>query len=150
MTDWDNDGVDNDESGEGIIELTDIFMDEPESGAEGNIIELTDIIENEGMDLNLDIVKVDTDTGTEDFDLGLELEEKANTPPVDQNPGLEPPFSFTLTPEQLEAALERVIEKQFADQIQTILFQVIERVIEREITGIRESLQKDLDQIENA
>jgi len=125
MTDWDNERVDNDESGEGIIELTDIVMDEPDSGAEEDIIELTDIVENQGMDLNLDIVRVDADEETEDL-------------------------PFSLTSEQVEAALERVIEKQFADQIQTILFQVIEKVIEREITGIRESLQKDLDQIENA
>ena len=52
-----------------------------------------------------------------------------------------------LTSEQVEAALEKVIEKQFAGKIQTILFQVMEKVIEREIAGIRDSLQKDLDQI---
>ena len=125
MTDWDNDGVDNDESGEGIIELTDIVMDEPDSGVEEDIIELTDIVENQGMDLNLDSVRVDADEETEDL-------------------------PFSLTSEQVEAALEKVIERQSADKIETILFQVIEKVIEREITGIRESLQKDLDQIENA
>lgn len=115
MTDWDNDGANGDASGEEIIELTDMVMDEPDFFAEDKIIELTDIVKNEGTDLN-------------------------------------PEFSssFDLTLEQLEAALEKVIEKQFADKIQAILFQVVERVIEREITGIRESLQKDLDQIENA
>lgn len=150
MTDWDNDGANNDESGEEMIELTDIVMDEPDSGADDNIIELTDIAKPEDMDLNLDIVRVETDAGTEDFDLGFELEEKLKTAPEDQNRDLEFPSSFALTSEQVEAALEKVIEKQFADKIQTILFQVVEKVIEKEITGIRESLQKDLDQIENA
>ena len=148
MTDWDNDGANDDESGEEIIELTDIVMDEPDSGAEDSIIELTDIVKNEGTDLNLDIVRMETGAGTKDFDLGLELEEKADTFQRDQRFDPESPFALTL--EQVEAALEKVIEKQFADKIQTILFQVVERVIEREITEIRESLQKDLDQIENA
>jgi hypothetical protein len=115
MTDWDNDGANGDASGEEIIELTDMVMDEPDFFAEDKIIELTDIVKND-----------------------------------DPHPVPEFPSSFDLTLEQLEAALEKVIEKQFADKIQTILFQVVERVIEREITGIRESLQKDLDQIENA
>ncbi|OGR21112.1 MAG: hypothetical protein A3J85_01940 [Desulfobacula sp. RIFOXYA12_FULL_46_16] len=115
MTDWDNDGANGDASGEEIIELTDMVMDEPDFLAEDEIIELTDIVKDEGADLNLEL-----------------------------------PSSFAPTSEQLEAALEKVIEKQFADKIQTILFQVVERVIEREITEIRESLQKDLDQIENA
>ncbi len=164
MTDWDNDGANDDESGEEIIELTDIVMDEPDSGAEDSIIELTDIVKNEGTDLNLDIVRMETGAGTKDlnldivrmetgagtkdFDLGLELEEKADTFQRDQRFDPESPFALTL--EQVEAALEKVIEKQFADKIQTILFQVVEKVIEKEITEIRESLQKDLDQIENA
>ncbi len=78
----------------------------------------------------------------------IELTDIVKNDATDINP--EFPSSFDLTSEQLEAALEKVIEKQFADKIQAILFQVVERVIEREITGIRESLQKDLDQIENA
>nr|NJM01850.1 hypothetical protein [Desulfobacula sp.] len=142
--------MDNDESGEEIIELTDIVMDEPDFGLDDTIIELTDIAENPGMDLNLDIVKVDADEGIEDFDLGLESEEKPEPAPKDPGPDPESALSFAPTLEQVEAALEKVIEKQFADKIETILFQVIEKVIEREITGIRESLQKDLDQIENA
>ena len=50
---------------------------------------------------------------------------------------------------QLEAAIEKIIEKKFSGTIETLLFQVMERVIEKEIKEIRESLQKDLDQIGN-
>ena len=46
--------------------------------------------------------------------------------------------------------MERVVEKKFADKIETILFEVMEKVIEKEIKEIKESLQKDLDQIGNA
>ena len=45
-----------------------------------------------------------------------------------------------MSPEQVEVALERVIEKKFADKIEGILFEVMEKVIEKEITEIRESL----------
>lgn len=59
---------------------------------------------------------------------------------------MEPAF----TREQMDAALERVIEKKFAGKIEKILFEVMEKVIEKEIADIRERLQKDLDQLGNA
>jgi citrate lyase gamma subunit len=58
--------------------------------------------------------------------------------------------AIDLSREQMEAALERMIEKKFGDRVETILFEVLERVIEREIAGIKDSLQKDLDHIGNA
>lgn len=67
--------------------------------------------------------------------------------PADQ-PGLtESVTESTLTREQLDAALERVIEKKFAGTIEKILFEVMEKVIEKEIADIRERLQKDLDDL---
>ena len=50
---------------------------------------------------------------------------------------------------QVEAILERIIEKKFADKIESILFEVMENVIEKQIIEIKESLQKDLEQIGN-
>ncbi len=150
MTDWDNDGIDMDDTaGEDIIELTDIVIEASDSGAEDDIIELTDIVKKEEMDFNLDIVRVETDNQEEEFDTDLEFEANETLPQMAGNDD-EGLLKFTsLTSEQVEAALEKIIEKQFADKIQTILFQVVEKIIEREIAGIRESLQKDLDQIGN-
>jgi hypothetical protein len=52
-----------------------------------------------------------------------------------------------VTQEQLDAALERVIEKKFAKIIEKSLLEVMEKVLEREIVDIRKRLQNDLDEI---
>lgn len=55
-----------------------------------------------------------------------------------------------LTVEQLDAAIERVVEKKFSRQIEKILFEVTEKVIKKEIVDIKAGLQRDLDDIDNA
>jgi len=161
MTDLDNDSINVGEAEDNIIELTDIVFDAPDSRTSDDIIELNEIVKKQEMTLDLDIIEMEPGREKEDFDSDfefedkeefhpdLELNEKEITFPADQNRNQEFAASFDLTSEQIEAALEKVIEKQFADKIQAILFQVIEKVIEREIVGIRESLEKDLDQIGN-
>lgn len=150
MIDWDDDRTNAHKAEEEILELTDIVMDAPVSGEDNDIIDLTDIVNDKGMDLNPDIEKVETESSDiEDFDTDFEPEEKPITAPVMNHDDERAPNVTNLTSEQIETALEKIIEKQFADKIETLLFQVMEKVIEREIAGIRESLQKDLDQIGN-
>lgn len=72
-------------------------------------------------------------------------EDLANETPVADAPSPE----INLGVEDIEAALERVIEKKFADRIETMLFEVMEKVIEKEIMQIKNSLLKDLDQNRN-
>ncbi|MDA3915841.1 MAG: hypothetical protein PF690_02600 [Deltaproteobacteria bacterium] len=55
------------------------------------------------------------------------------------------PDSFIIDQEQIETVLERIIEKKFAGKIESILFEVMENVIEKQIVEIKESLQKDLE-----
>ena len=55
-----------------------------------------------------------------------------------------------VTQEQVDAALERVIEKKFAKIIEKSLLEVMEKVLEREIVDIRKRLQNDLDEISNS
>ena len=104
-----------------VIELTDIVEDDADAGDDG-MIELTDIVEDDG-----------------------DMSEPAETPVLAQAAAAAPEIRM----EDLEAALERVIEAKFSDKIESILFEVMERVIEKEIAQIKESLQKDLDQIGN-
>ena len=47
----------------------------------------------------------------------------------------------------MEAALEKIIEKKFSATIEKILFEVMEKVIKREIEDIKAGLKKDLDDI---
>jgi 23S rRNA maturation-related 3'-5' exoribonuclease YhaM len=127
MTDWDNDILGKAETDETIIDLMDIVGEEPDPEPEDDIIELTDIVDENISDPDPEIVRFEPDA-------------PHTAEPV-------PDQSAALSAEQIEAALERVIEKKIAEKIEPILFEVLERVIEKEIAEIRASLQKDLDQI---
>lgn len=48
---------------------------------------------------------------------------------------------------ELEAVLEKLIEKKFSKTIEKIVFEVMEKVIKHEIENIKAGLQKDLDDI---
>ncbi len=150
LTDWDDDILSEDETDNGIIELTDIAEDDPDNEVDETIIELTDIAEEDDSGLSLDITTEDEVEIEEEFE-GLELDLETQSPVEDVSDEIETESvqDLSVTQEQLEAALERVIEKKFADKIEPILFEKMEKVIEREIADIKESLQKDLDQIGN-
>ena len=157
MTDWDDDILGGEKTDDGIIELMDIVNDDPEDISEDNIIELTDIVKKEDTDFNPDVAREEGIEVEEDLELdnevfadkGLELEMFDKDIPVEQEKNILSDRDLSVTQEQMEAALERVIEKKFADKIETILFEVMEKVIEKEIAEIKESLQKDLDHIGN-
>jgi hypothetical protein len=133
--------VDNTELDDGIIELTQLVEEDSSAGSDQEVIVLTDIqaqpeeIEETGLELDLDDGKPPTD----DI-LLLEESEVASDP--------EGSFAIeSITPEQVEAALERVIEKKFAAIIEKSLVDVMEKVVEREIADIRKRLQADLDKM---
>ncbi len=178
LTDWDDDILSEADTDDGVIDLMEVVDKDAEGASEDNFIELTDVVKEQNIVADDDIIEL-TDPAEEDnagVDLGigtqeipeldedleldagksdeesLELESEdhsvAGIVKSDDNPA---PFSeLNIEPEQIEAALERVIEKKFADKIETILFAVMEKVIEKEITEIKESLQKDLDDIGKA
>ncbi|MCA1787228.1 MAG: hypothetical protein LC657_14745 [Desulfobacteraceae bacterium] len=100
------------------------------------IIELTDIVD--------DVDAVSEDQMSDDGILELTDIDAASDALVGEDVL---PDGAAVSQQQLEAALERIIEKKFSQKIEAILFDVMERVISKEITEIRENLQKDLDQI---
>ncbi len=53
----------------------------------------------------------------------------------------------SLTDRQFESALEKVIEKKFAEKIETLLFQIVEKVVENEIADIKGKLTKKITEI---
>ena len=105
------------------------------AGQDDQIIELTDIVD--------DVDPVSDDEMPDD-DI-IELID-IDTAPHDSDGHKIKPDEPAVTQQQVEAALERIIEKKFSEKIDVILFDVMERVISREIREIRENLQKDLDQ----
>lgn len=169
-TEWNNDISGEDDTDEQIIELTDIVTETPENTPDDGIIELTDIVGDEGAYLDLDIETQEEPEEGEVFelenDISFEEDEDAFEPEPDslviENDDIEAvQTAEALEPEReaisdknvsqtmVEAALARVIEKKFAGRIEAILFDVMERVIQREIEEIKEKLQKDLDQMGN-
>lgn len=117
--------ADGTEQDNGIIELTQVVGKNTSDPLDPDVIELTDIETPAGPDkgLELDIPAKDT--------AGI---------PVCQ-------VESSVTREQLDAALERVIENKFGTQIEGLVFEVMEKVLERELVNIRKRLQKDLDEL---
>ncbi|PIE61600.1 MAG: hypothetical protein CSA29_02470 [Desulfobacterales bacterium] len=113
-----------DKDGKDIIDLLDLTTDEKEDSA---VTSTTREIDSKG--------KVETETSVGD----------ANFKDGTGSPGEKEVSSVSHT--EFEAALERVIEKKFSQTIETILFELTEKVIEKEIADIKASLQKDLDDI---
>ena len=144
---------------EDIIELTDIVDVEKSPSTQGDIIELMDIVEDQSAASDLDSVMEEGINSGENLELeddiyfkeGLELEmnDPEDEVPVESIAVTEPGMELSVSQEQLEAALERVIEKRFADKIDILLIEGMEKVIKKEIVEIKERLQKDLDQMEN-
>ncbi|MCP4721959.1 MAG: hypothetical protein GY860_21065 [Desulfobacteraceae bacterium] len=96
------------------------------------IIELTQVVDEDSYEEpDQDIIEL--------TDVNTQIEE------IKEN-DLEP----SITREQVDSALERVIEKKFAAKIEKILFEVMENVLEKEIADIRKSLQKALDERANS
>ena len=143
---------------EDIIELTDIVDKEKAPSTQDDIIELTDIIGDENAVLDMDSKKTEGFEAEENLELEddtsyieapeLKMEDPVNEEPLESDVAVAPGMQFNVTQEQLEAALERVIEKKYADKIEVLLFESMEKVIKKEIVEIKERLQKDLDQME--
>ena len=101
------------------IDLNKGFSDDDE-----DIIELTDLIENGPDDgSNTDVI--------------LELEELADAVETGNTAAVP-------TDEVIEAALSRIIEKKYAQRLDALFVETVERVVEREIAAIKQSLLKDL------
>ena len=152
-----------DVSDDSFIELTDVVKEENIDltvEADDDVIELTDVAEEDSIEGDLGIANQESPEFDEDLELdggvsddeGLDLESKDSSEIILAESVDSPvPFSdLNVDQAQIEAAFERVIEKKFADKIETILFAVMEKVIEKEITEIKENLQKDLDDIGKA
>ncbi len=136
-------------AGEDIIELTDIVEKEKTEAAQENaaVLELTDIAEENQpgigaagkKDQKTVVEGTGADSGIDD-DTGIDLDL--------ENSGLQPGAgSPDIDADSIEAALEKVIEKKFGSKIESLLFEVMEKVMVKEINEIKDTLQKDLNSI---
>ena len=99
--------------------------------------EVDDFVDSLGIEIE---PAASPDTGP----TGMALERGApgakDQPPA---PALDSLAASSLSAETVEAALERIIEKIWADRIEGILVETVERVVKREIEEIRSTLMED-------
>ena len=150
MKDWYDDFISEEKTDEEIVELTDIVDEGKEPSTQDDIIELTDIADVEkSSSTQEDIIELTDIVEDQSAVLDLEMNYPLDEVPVESVAVTEPGMELSVSQEQLETALERVIEKRFADKIDILLIEGMEKVIKKEINQIKERLQKDLDQMEN-
>jgi|SRR6056297_161309 len=103
-----------------------------------DIIELTEVFTEESSPQDQDVIELTQEAPDSEAllseDVSLAREDGENIMP-------------SLDRGDLEAVLEKVIEKKFSGIIEKILFEVMEKVINREIEDIKAGLKKDLDDI---
>ena len=128
---------------EGADELMDAIEesagpDESDAGLEADPLAATVELED-GFDDDFD-----ADPDDDDFvdSLGMEIgsDEEQDQDVAEVETVTEPAATLDVTPEELDAALERVIQKMFYDRIDRILVDVIERRVKKEIDRIKEAL----------
>jgi hypothetical protein len=109
---------------EDIVELTGVIEDSAESGDE--IVELTDIAEAPGPESVEPMERIDEEREAEAIDL---------TDIVEEDDMIE--ASPTVSSEQVDAAIERVVRDMLSEKIDSILVQVIEKEVSREIERLK-------------
>ncbi len=173
-----------------IIELTDIADQNLDLSADGEMIDLTDIAENESSDLDLEFEESGLEPESDDLepesddlepeisiqaeneeteeivlddfidpeqrdeslkdsetgDNGLENERDSE---IETGPEKSVPGSLNVDREQIEAVLERVIEKKFGDRMDNLISDVMEKILKKQIIELKKSLLKDLDQLDD-
>ena len=130
---------------EEIIELTDEVIEASEEVEDKKEIEeqfSKQIDDDFAINIGIDDVFVKEISGDQNMDdrfadsLGMDLEPETNA--------LEDIHKeVSLSPEHLEEALERVVEKMFSEKIEKMLAEMIEAAVSREIKSIKERLLDD-------
>jgi beta-glucosidase-like glycosyl hydrolase len=124
-----------------IIELTDVVEDGEDME---DILSDDTFSEDEIPDNSFDDNAIELTDMEEVSDIEMDIEDIESEDPIHDDRTEE----MTVSQEQIEAALERVIEKKFAQKIEPLLFDTMERVILQEIQKIKTTLLKDMDRID--
>ena len=133
---------DDDES---VLELTDEVAEASEE-AEDPLAAAIEL--DEGFDDDLDV-----DHEEDDFvdSLGMEIgtedeedEDEAEPEETTAEPATVPAEGIDISGEQLDAALERVVKNMFYDKIDSLLVEVIEKTVSKEIERLKKILTEEV------
>ncbi|MDD2389201.1 MAG: hypothetical protein PHP23_05650 [Desulfobacterales bacterium] len=118
---------------------------------EDDIIELTDVVSDNPVDESHEIEPADSLIDA----MGIPLEPESDLPDMDvgilsgsdTDRDLQDPLtgaqSISVSPEQLEAALTRVIQRLVSDKLDSILVNAVEKAVSKEIDKIKRLLLED-------
>ena len=150
----------NPAQGDDIIELTDIVSDS--AGTEEPIIELADIVkaappdtpvavEDEALNVIELTDVVQEHAGVMDEDVIVETiyeehpddDDFTDSLGVDLESGIAAPEAPSISHEQVEAAIERVVKEMLSEKIEPLLLKIIEKEISKEVERLKTLLLDD-------
>ncbi|MCP4021755.1 MAG: hypothetical protein GY729_07925 [Desulfobacteraceae bacterium] len=136
---------DNSFEDDDIIELTEIVEEVSEDSQEDDgILDLTDAIDADTDDLDDGFIEL-TDMVEEINSTKPPKELDIDDSEIKKSLAIE-----EVTQDQVQAALESLIEKKFGDTIDTMILKTMEDVLEKEISIIKERFQDLLDKLGKA
>ena len=141
------------EADEPIIELTDIAVEAaeeagaPAEDAAENIIELMDVVQKSTEEEG----ETDETVLEEDSAIDAAFSEEADHEPLsdddfvdtlgmDLEAGIDPPAPPAISTEDIEAAIERVVKEMLSEKIDTLLREIIETEVTKEVERIKNLL----------
>lgn len=133
---------------EKIIELTEDLVDEARNGISGARLEKNEEASqlelNKGQNIPREHADDEQEIASELEDyFSMDQEEEADFIELDE-PLAEPVESpqISITDRQLEAALERVLEKKYRERIETLIDEMIRRKVTEDIESIKDLILK--------
>ena len=147
---------DADVAEEPIIDLTDIVEaapPEPPVAVEGeaeNVIELTDAVQEHAEVAEQTPGSAFEETAPPDTLITEEIHEEhpedddfADALGVDLEAGIAAPEVPSISHEQIEAAIERVVKEMLSDKIETLLLKIIDKEVSKEVERLKNLLLDD-------
>ncbi len=141
-------GDDNEEEGENeeFVEVDEDYIevvDEP-IDLDVEVDEKPEQAKSPAMEFDIEKIKelVKQEIGTQLADVHDDEDEEDND--VDEKD-----TEIVIEPEKIEAAIEKIVQEKFSDNIESVLFGIMEKVMEKEIAEVKKNLQDDLDDITN-
>jgi len=116
------------------------MMDDTFSGEEG-FFEMDDVLNDRQVPSDDQVFADASDQGYDDFPIGIALDEAVDDElSGDELPEQQPP---SLTEEQIDAAIERLIRAKYGQSIEQFIAASIEKIVTKHIETLRQSMLED-------
>ena len=124
------------------IEIGAIPDIEEEPPAEENIIRLSKVLDHQARDtesIPIEQIKMGAEEALATQHISLEAEDTAEALGLDLEQGRQED-EITLTDSQIEAAVERIIQRKYAATIEQLVAQAVEKAVAREIENVKRAM----------